>query len=315
LRSQLPTILVLLIFISVSACDTEKDESYNINRFQTISLLGDSLSIPKLRSQQHGKLIRDLKEAQSTFEKEASEDNYVWLGRRWAYLGDYRKALSIYSAGIIKYPQSYKLYRHRGHRHISLREFDLAIEDFERAYDLMPKDTIEIEPDGIPNKINQPLSNAQFNIMYHWALAYYLKGEFKEALPIYRTCLEYSVNNDLLIATSDWLYMTLRRLEREQEAFQVLEKITHGMEVIENDSYYKRLLMYKKEIPIDSLFNSQESDNQLSLVTQGYGVANWYLYQGDTISALKLYQDILTSPSWSPFGYIAAESDLASLSE
>ncbi len=308
-------IFSLLCTYLIVSCEQSQDESFEMNEFQTVSLLGDSLFIPKRNEEANKRLLQNLSDAQYRFKEEATELNYIWLGRRWAYLGDYRKAISIYTEGLSAYPDSYKLYRHRGHRHVSLREFDKAIDDFKMAHELMPKDEVEIEPDGIPNRLNQPLSNTQFNVMYHWGLAYYLKGDFEAALPIYQECMEYSVNNDLLIATSDWLYMTLRRLEKEEEANQVLNAITADMEIIENASYHKRLMMYKKELPIDSLFSTNDSDAQLSLTTQGYGVANWFLYNQDTTAALRLYRDILNSDSWSPFGYIAAESDLASLNE
>lgn len=304
-----------IAFILFASCDYNEDASIKLNEFQTISLMGDSLFIPKRSKEANQILLMNLKEAENQFKNDPSEKNYIWLGRRWAYVGDYRKAISIYSDGLKKYPQSYRLHRHRGHRYVSLREFDLGIKDFKLAYDLMPKDKTEIEPDGIPNKLNQPLSNTQFNVMYHWGLAHYLKGEFDKALPIYKECMKYSVNNDLLIATSDWLYMTLMRLQSTEAATQLLSVITSNMEIVENASYHKRLLMYKQELPIDSLFSTQDSDRQLSLITQGYGVANWYLYNKDTTSAINLFKDILKSPAWSPFGYIAAESDLASLSE
>ena len=38
-----------------------------------------------------------------------------------------------------------------------------------------PQDTLETEPDGIPNKLNMPLSSTQFNVWYDLALAHYLK--------------------------------------------------------------------------------------------------------------------------------------------
>jgi tetratricopeptide (TPR) repeat protein len=204
------------------------------------------------------------------------------------------------------------LYRHRGHRYISIRKFDKAIRDFQKAATLAEGRDIEIEPDGLPNKLNIPLSNLQFNIYYHWALAHYLKGAFEKAIPIYEKCMAYSDNDDLITATADWMYMTYRRLGQEEKAQQVLAKIHSDMKIIENDAYYKRLLMYKGEIkPSDLLdLENDDPDELLNLVTQGYGVGNWYFYNGEKGKALEIFRKIVGTDYWSAFGYIAAEADL-----
>ena len=53
----------------------------------------------------------------------------IWLGRRLAYLGRWREAIEIFGEGIKKFPGDARFYRHRGHRYITLRRFDLAIND------------------------------------------------------------------------------------------------------------------------------------------------------------------------------------------
>ena len=305
-------LLVLAFCASILGCETTKKE-IPPNTFQTISLNGDSLFIPVKSSEAEQRLMDNLKTAQESFEESPSELNYIWLGRRWAYLGDYLKAIEVYSEGLNEYPNSYKLFRHRAHRLVSLRKFDQAIADFKQAYELMPKDKLDTEPDGIPNRLNQPLSNTQFNILYHWGLAHYLKGEFNEAIKIYQECMDYSKNDDLITATADWLYMSQRRAGQVEAANKTLDLINTEMNIIENSSYHKRLLMYKGELPLDSLFSTNDADAELSLITQGYGVGNWYLYNGDTTQAKNIYLDVVANESWSPFGYIAAERDLSIL--
>ena len=58
-------------------------------------------------------------------------------------------------------------------------------------------------------------------------------------------CMKVSTNDDSIAATSDWQWMTLMRLGRKAEAAKVLERITPKMEILENGSYHRRLLMYK----------------------------------------------------------------------
>ena len=57
------------------------------------------------------------------------------------------------------------------------------------------------------------------------------------------TAPNHAPGTDLLVATSHWLYMTLRRLGRDDEARQVLKPIHADMYIIENHSYHRLLLM------------------------------------------------------------------------
>lgn len=313
MKKQIIQGLIFSALFCLISC-VQKEGEYQLKEFQGLSLLGDSLKIPPRTEQQLAPLITNLEEAQANFEADPSEVNTIWLGRRYAYLSDYQEAIKVFSEGLKEYPESYKLYRHRGHRYISLRQFDKAISDFQKAYELMPKGRMDIEPDGAPNKLNIPLSNTQFNILYHYGLAHYLKGEFGKAEEIYTELLrDYCDNPDLIVATADWLYMSLKRQGKNELAAEVLDLIYPEMEIIENDSYLKRLLMYKGELPVEELFKTDNDDVALSLATQGYGVANWYLYNGDTVRAKEILKMVLSGTSWAAFGYIAAEADMARL--
>lgn len=249
-------------------------------------------------------------------EREANlEEAIIWHGRRLGYMSRFREAISVFSDGLEEFPESYKLLRHRGHRYISVREFEAAVKDFEKARTLMPE-APETEPDGNPNALGIPLSNTQFNILYHLGLAHYLMGNWEQAAEAYIACLEYCENDDSRVATSDWLYMTYRKMGDTVRAAEVLDTISPDMEIIENDSYFQRLLMYKGMVQPESLLNLQaENDPDLgvTLATQGYGVGNWYLANGDTTKAKEIFQMVVDSPIWAAFGYIAAEAELARL--
>ena len=83
-------------------------------------------------------------------------DAMIWLGRRIAYTGDYHGAIDVFSQGIRKFPEDARFYRHRGHRYISIRQFDNAISDLEFASQLMKSQPNQIEPDGLPSKKQLP---------------------------------------------------------------------------------------------------------------------------------------------------------------
>jgi tetratricopeptide (TPR) repeat protein len=190
--------------------------------------------------------------------------------------------------------------------------FDEAIADFQRAVELTAGQEDEVEPDGQPNALNIPTSTLQFNIWYHLGLAQYLKADFDAALSSYRECMRVSDNPDAIVATSHWLYMTLRRLGQVDEAAAVLDPITADMEIIENDAYHQLLLMYRGEISPDALLGPEEDAVQSATVA--YGVGNWYYYNRDETRGMEIFRDVLAGEGWAAFGYIAAEAEVASAS-
>lgn len=234
----------------------------------------------------------------------------IWVGRRLAYLGHYDEAIEVFTQGLAEHPREAKLYRHRGHRFITTRQFERAAVDLERAVWLVRDQVDETEPDGLPNVRGIPLSTTQFNIWYHLGLAYYLQGAFEHALRAYEECLELSGNPDLLSATTHWLYMTLRRLGREEEAGEVLEPINAEMEIIENEEYHRLLLMYKGELVPEQLLDDARIEGGRPTATVAYGVGNWYLYNDLAERAHEIFAEIEGGDQWSSFGYIAAEAEL-----
>jgi tetratricopeptide (TPR) repeat protein len=251
---------------------------------------------PPLSAEARGKMESQLAEAREVYEADPNDpDAIIWLGRRLAYPGRFREAIEVYTKGIEKFPRDARLYRHRGHRYITLRKFALAIDDFKKAAALTNGKPDEVEPDGQPNAKHIPTGTLQFNIWYHLGLAYYLTGQNQEALRSYRECLKVSKNPDALVATSHWLYMTLRRLNRGQEASRLLADIHPGMEIIENDGYYRLLLMYKGLVSAESLhaeaLRQGSSPGAHSIL---YGVGNWYSYNGRREEARKVFRQILS---------------------
>ena len=304
------TILLLLAFGACSAPEKKTEPQPVLT-----GLDGKPYFEPERSAAAQARLDSNLNLARKNFEADPSEENYIWLGRRLAYLYRYNEAIKTFTEGLENYPNSYKLFRHRGHRYITVRDFDKAIADLQMAASLMPRQPLEIEPDGQPNQLNQPLSNTQFNVWYHLGLAHYLKGDYQSAEKAYLQCLDVSDNDDLITATADWLYMTYRRMGKIDEAAKVLELIKEGMAIVENDSYYLRLQMYKGMLPPDDLLkvSSSNEDVDLALATQGYGVGNWYLYGGDTTRAIEIFKQVTAGKHFAAFGFIAAEADLQRL--
>ena len=312
---------ICLAVVLVTACqapDSEEvadpDELVIRDSVVCYSLMGKPLKHVPETVRSYNKKDSLLQIARADYEADSRNlENIVWYGRRLGYLTEYPLAMTMYTRGLHLFPKSPEIYRHRGHRYISMRRFEEAVNDLTLAAELARDRDIEIEPDGIPNKLNKPLSSLQFNIWYHLGLAFYLQGQYEDAARAYETCLTYSTNDDLLTATTDWYYWTAIRMGDTLKAQALLEPITSDMEIIENDACHKRLLMYKGMIqPEDVMpFIISEAADEHIYVTQGYGVANYLKLTGRNDEAKVILDRMLETDSWPSFGYIGAEADKA----
>lgn len=274
---------------------------------QAISLFDQPLSMPAPNE----KVLANLVEAKAKYEADPMDaNNIIWYGRRVAYTGDFRRAILIFSEGIRKHPNDARMYRHRGHRYITIREFDRAIEDYEIAATLIEGTEDKIEPDGAPNPAGIPVTSTHSNIYYHLGLAYYLKHDFENSLRVYKMGRDLNLNDDNTSSTTHWIYMNLKRLGRDQEAEEALRHVTADMNIIEVHNYHKLVMFYKGEVPEAEVLNADPNIPAGASIT--YGVANWFLYNGQQEKAYNLMERFLKTSSWGSFGYIAAEVDLKS---
>ena len=280
---------------------------------QAISFLGDTLTTPELPESVRETYLARYAEAEADLAADPSDvDALIWMGRRTAYLGQYREAIDIFTHAMTLHPEDARLYRHRGHRYLTVREPSKAIADFERAVELIEGTADEVEPDGLPNAMNTPTSTLHFNIWYHLGLAHYLRGDFEAAERAYRECLDVSVHPDSVVATTYWLYLTLRRLGKDQEAAALLDGIQEDMEIIESTAYLDLLLLFKGERTLEDLAGPDGGQATLQGTTMAYGIGAWHLVEGRTAEAEETFRTILEGRSqWSAFGYQAAEAELA----
>ena len=305
-----------------------------------ISLRGEPLVPTPLDSAARAHYEARLDSARAAYRADpAGADALIWVGRHLGYLGRYREAIVAFTEGIERHPGDARFYRHRGHRYITVRELDRARADLAHAARLTSGQADEVEPDGQPNEAGIPRSTLQTNIWYHLGLARYLLHDMEGAAHAFRRGLEISGNDDMRVAMADWLWLSLMRLGRETEAASVLAGIGPDMEILENEAYHRRLLLYKGEIPPDSLIprpDAEPSDSliprpdaelsdslvprpeaeppdSLAIATHGYGLGAWYLVNGDTVRARAEFERVLGTGIWPAFGYLAAEAELAAL--
>jgi tetratricopeptide (TPR) repeat protein len=282
-------------------------------RPEAMSLLGVPLYTPPLAPEAKQVADERIGLAREALAKApASADAILWLGRQLAAAGQVREAVDVFTSGIAKFPNDARFYRHRGHRYVTLRQFDKAIADLTKGSQLVAGKPDQQEPTTADAKVMSS-ETVDYAIYYHLGLAYYLKGDFERALPVYRQCLAVAKgpngNDDQIAGASDWLYMTLRRAGHAEEAARVIEAIVPGMKVKDDQNYYDRLMMYKGvRTPQEIMATAKDP---VSEATLAYGVANWHLYNGRTAEATPIFQRIVKGANWMPFGFIAAEAELA----
>jgi tetratricopeptide (TPR) repeat protein len=277
---------------------------------EAISFLGDTLRRPALDSARQESIAAQLDSARSAYAADSTADALIWVGRRLGYLGRYRDAIATFGEGITRFPDDPRFLRHRGHRWISVRALDSAVADLARAAGMIRGRPDQVEPDGLPNARNIPTSTLHSNIWYHLGLAHYLQGNFEEALAAYQQEAAIADNPDMLVATSWWRYLTLRRLGRHAAADSVLAPIAADLDVIENQSYHRLLLLARGSLSADSLLPADGGATP-SDAAVAYGLGAWHLVEGDTARADALFRALVTTGNWAAFGTIAAEAELA----
>jgi tetratricopeptide (TPR) repeat protein len=208
----------------------------------------------------------------------------------------YREAVATATAGLAFAPNNADLYLERGHRELGLREFKAAMKDMEEATRLAP---------------------AMLDAHYHLGLAHYFSGEFDAAAASFDRARSLAKNDDSLIDCSNWLYVSLRRAGKEQQAEQVLVRITPEVKNTEPHLYfYLRLLhFYQGKLTAEAVLppppaGPDDLEGELSFDTVSYGVGNWRFYHHDNSGAMELFRNVVKGEAWNSWGFIGSELEL-----
>jgi tetratricopeptide (TPR) repeat protein len=146
------------------------------------------------------------------------------LSKAEANRRQYREAVATSTEGLGFAPNNADLYLERGHRELGLREFRKARSDLEQATRIAPQ---------------------MLDGYYHLGLSHYFLGEFDQAAASFGKARDLAKTDDSLIDCSNWLYVSLRRAGKEQEAAQVLTRITPAVKNTEPHLlFYLRLLHF-----------------------------------------------------------------------
>lgn len=216
---------------------------------------------------------------------------YIDLGTAQAGARQMWEAVRTFSAAIELEPNNAILYRWRGHRHLSLREFGQAERDLQHA--LMLDSTV-------------------YGAWYHLGIVRFVKGDFSGAADAFQHAQPRAPDPGELAGSTDWLWMSLARAGRVDDATAMLARHPDSLKTDPNYGYTKRLRMYRQESGPDFLVTAADTaDTQAA--TLAYGRGNWHLVMGDTATARKWFRAAIKSGGWPAFGFIVAEAELRRL--
>lgn len=319
-------VLPVALLMFVSACSapsqsasrpaaTDRARSAPLAPAQARSLIdGHQLRWPAIPAARRAQLEVELAEAQAAYDAEPTVELYIiWLGRRLAYLGRITDAIEVYTKGLEAQPRSARILRHRGHRYITVRNFDAAYVDLLRAAQIVQEDYIadETEADGQPNAQNQPTSTLHSNIYYHLALAAYLKGDFAQAASIWGGALNaLPMSDDMRIAFTYWRFNALVQLGNLMTARDEIAELDPELPIIENFAY-RDLLLHARGLKSESDLLENVEPRSLDDATIAYGLAVQAMGAGDAARARAMLGRAIATGQWPSFGATAAEADIA----
>jgi tetratricopeptide (TPR) repeat protein len=201
----------------------------------------------------------------------------------------FREAIATFTRGIVIAPNDPALYRWRGHRYLSVREFDLAMDDLSHG---------------------ARLDSTIYGIWYHMGIVRFAKGDFAGAADAFKRAQPRAPDGSELAGATDWLWMSLSRAGRGTEAKAMLGRRPDSLPA--TNAYAARLKLYRDEIGPDAVFTPADTAD-VQVATLSFGIGNWYLVRGDTAKAKSWFERSIKSGGWPGFGFIISEVELRRL--
>lgn len=225
-------------------------------------------------------------------------DLMLKLALAHAGVREYRESIAVATRGLKIAPDNAGLLLERGHREVGLREFAKARVDLEHAAKIDPKNP---------------------EIYYHLGLSHYFVGEFAEAAEAWRHAVEFAPTLDSRINSSNWLYASLRRAGKKDDAEKALATITPEMKNTEPHTFfYLSLLRFfqgrmpeSEAVPPQPPAGDKDDEPELRFDTVAYGVGNWYLYNGNPVKAQEYFKKVAQGRMWMTWGFVGSEIEVA----
>jgi Flp pilus assembly protein TadD len=213
----------------------------------------------------------------------------IALGVAQSGARQFREAIATFTRGLAVAPNDPMLYRWRGHRYLSVRELDKAMADLTHGLQL---------------------DSTNYGILYHLGVLRFARGDFAGAAWAFTRSQPRAPDAAELAGSTDWLWMSLMRAGRRDEAMAMLKRRPDSLAT--TAAYAQRLKLYRGEINPDAVFTPADTAD-VQAATLAYGVGNWYLVRGDTATAKTWFERSIKSGGWPAFGFIVSEVELRRL--
>ena len=208
--------------------------------------------------------------------------------RTLARLTRHEDAVSACSEAVRLDPKNWEAVRDRGHYLINLNRLDAALTDMEKAASMKQGD---------------------YQIDYHLGLAYFIKGDYSKAIPVWQACVNDAPEVGNKLACYAWLYPSLRKAGRDAEAAQALDAALN-LGAKPDAAYMNRLMLFKGTLSEEEVLKQMDVD-ALQQATVGFSIGLWHDLNGRADKAREYYEKAAASDARTAFGYVAASNALS----
>lgn len=268
------------------------------------SLIGTPLTVPQYSAATQKRLDEDIAIAEAALRIAPDrEDSHIWYGRRLDYAGRICDAVDAFSAGIEKFPNSYKLFRFRARDLTRARRFKEALADYEKALELMGDAPDSFEPDGMPNPIGLTISTYRGNIVYYHAQTSFATGDYPTTVSGMAKSLALAADfarDDMRVPTAYWTYIAYRKMGEHAKARAAIDAIEPGLKLIENFTYYQAVQIMQGRLDPAAFKDSRDS-------TIKFAIAMERRFAGDEAGAKAVLAEIVRE---NPQGHWPSEAEL-----
>ena len=231
-----------------------------------------------------------VKKAQAALEADPKNiTKIIDLGVALSGARQFREAIATFTHGLEIEPTNALLLRWRGHRYLSVREFDRAFADLTRG---------------------GAIDSTIYGIWYRLGVVQYLREDFAEAAALFAKAQSIAPDAAELAGSTDWLWMSLSRAGRGAEAKAMLDRRPDSKPV--TNAYTRRLQLYRGEIGPEAVLTPKDTED-VQVATLAYGLGNWYFVRGEKAQARSWFERSIQSGGWPAFGFIVSEVELRRL--
>ncbi len=215
-------------------------------------------------------------------------ERIIALGIAQSGVRQFREAIQTFTRGLRIDPKNAVLYRWRGHRFLSVRDYDRALADLNQG---------------------TSIDSSVYGIWYHLGVLRYIRGEFAAAADAFKRGLPLAPNAPERAGSYDWQWMSLMRAGKEDAARALLTSMPDSVPIAAANAYSQRLRLYQGRIGPGDVFTPADTGD-VAVATLSYGIGNWYLLRKETKRAKEWFERSVQSGGWPAFAFMASEAEL-----